>query len=64
MKLKNQTCIVTGGGSGIGKGAAIALAAEGAHVVVADINKVNAESTVNEIQNNNGKASSVEVEGP
>ena len=62
MKLKNQTCIVTGGGSGIGKGAAIALAAEGAHVVVADINKVNAESTVNEIQNNNGKASSVEVD--
>jgi len=62
MKLKNQTCIVTGGGSGIGKGAAIALAAEGAHVVVADINMSNAASTVSEIQNNNGQASSVNVD--
>jgi acetoin reductase-like protein len=36
--LTNQTAIVTGAARGIGKGIALALAREGAHVVVADIN--------------------------
>ena len=33
-QLKNKTAIVTGGGTGIGAGVALALAAEGANVVV------------------------------
>ncbi len=50
MKLKNQSIIVTGGASGIGYQAALALAAEGANVIVADFNldgatKVAAELT-------------------
>ncbi len=34
MKLKNQVCIITGGGSGIGRDAAIKMAQEGAKVVI------------------------------
>ena len=34
MRLKGQVCIITGGGSGIGRGAAIAMADEGATVVI------------------------------
>lgn len=35
MRLDGQTVIVTGSGSGVGRGIAMALASEGAHVVVA-----------------------------
>ncbi len=38
MKLRNQAIIVTGGASGIGYHAALALAAEGADIIVADFN--------------------------
>lgn len=34
MKLKEQVCIITGGGSGIGRDAAIKMAQEGATVVI------------------------------
>lgn len=39
MKLKNKIAIVTGAGQGIGKGIALALAKEGAKVVVSDISE-------------------------
>lgn len=38
MRLQNKTAIVTGGGSGFGAGIARKFAAEGARVMVADIN--------------------------
>jgi NAD(P)-dependent dehydrogenase (short-subunit alcohol dehydrogenase family) len=38
MKLENHSIIVTGGASGIGYQAALALAAEGANLIVADFN--------------------------
>ena len=37
--FQGQTIIVTGGGSGIGRGIALALAGEGMNVVVADIER-------------------------
>lgn len=39
MRFRDKVAIVTGAGQGIGEGYARALAAEGAHVVVAEINE-------------------------
>lgn len=62
MKLSGQVAIVTGGGSGIGKGSALALAKEGAHVVVADINMESAEAIAAEIVGNGGKATAIDLD--
>lgn len=45
----NKVAIVTGSGQGIGRGVADRLAAEGAHVVIAEYNKANAETAAHEI---------------
>jgi NAD(P)-dependent dehydrogenase (short-subunit alcohol dehydrogenase family) len=45
MDLRNQVALVTGAGQGIGRTSALALAAAGAHVVVADIAGPQAEAT-------------------
>lgn len=52
----NRTIIVTGSGSGLGRAYALALAAEGANVVVNDINATAAEAVVAEIAQAGGKA--------
>ncbi|NKB98322.1 MAG: glucose 1-dehydrogenase [Pseudomonadales bacterium] len=44
--LKGKVAIVTGAGSGLGRGMAVRLAEEGAHVAVFDINDAGAEATV------------------
>lgn len=49
MRLENKVAIITGGSSGIGKASAILFAKEGAKVVLADIDQIGAEKTVEEI---------------
>ena len=49
MKLKNKIAIVTGAGSGFGAGIAQKFAAEGARVIVADINASAAEAVAAQI---------------
>lgn len=39
MRVQDKSIIVTGAGSGIGAGIAMRLAAEGAHIVVNDIDR-------------------------
>ena len=58
FNLKNKIAIVTGASQGIGKIIAFELAKSGAHVVCISRNKKEIESTVDEITQNNGKASS------
>ncbi len=46
---QSKIAIVTGSGQGIGRGIALRFAQEGAHVIVAEYNKANAEETAHEI---------------
>jgi NAD(P)-dependent dehydrogenase (short-subunit alcohol dehydrogenase family) len=46
MRLKDKVCIITGGGSGIGRATALLFADEGAQLVVAD--KRNAQAVAAE----------------
>jgi NAD(P)-dependent dehydrogenase (short-subunit alcohol dehydrogenase family) len=49
MRFEGKVAIITGGARGIGRAVATAYAAEGARVVVADINAAEAESVAGEI---------------
>lgn len=53
---KDRTVIVTGAGGGLGRAYAVALCAEGANVVVNDINETTANETVELIKSAGGKA--------
>jgi NAD(P)-dependent dehydrogenase (short-subunit alcohol dehydrogenase family) len=60
VKLRGKACIVTGGASGIGRAAAIALAVEGAQVTVSDVDTAGGEKTVAMIAEQGGDAIFVE----
>ena len=54
-RFVGRTAFITGAGSGIGRAAALRLAAEGAAVACADINLPSAEATVEMIEQAGGK---------
>lgn len=56
MQFKNKTALITGSGSGIGKVTALQFAAEGATVIVSDINEESGQATVQEITDAGGTA--------
>ena len=57
MRVKGKSIIVTGSGGGIGEGIALRLAAEGAHVIVNDINEAMGLAVVARITAMGGTAS-------
>lgn len=61
MKLQEKTAVVTGAASGMGKAIAERFAAEGAKVIVADVNKQGAEEVAASITSEGGTAQAVEV---
>lgn len=56
-KIANRIAVVTGAGSGIGRATSLALAAKGARLVLADIDKAGMEQTAQQIAQAGGKAS-------
>ncbi len=54
--VEGKTALVTGAASGIGRATALALAREGARVVVADLDESGGESTVTAIREQGGEA--------
>jgi meso-butanediol dehydrogenase/(S,S)-butanediol dehydrogenase/diacetyl reductase len=60
--MAGRTVIITGGASGIGKGIAKGLAAEGANIVIADLNLESAEVAAKEISSAGGSAIAAQVD--
>ena len=61
MRLKDKVSIITGGGSGMGRTAALMFAAEGAKVVVAEFNEAAGAETVRLVREAGGDASFVKT---
>ncbi len=62
MRLKDKVAIVTGGGSGIGRATAEALAEEGAKVVVADIDAKGGEESSRTVRERGGACRFVQAD--
>jgi len=56
MRLQNKIAIITGAGSGIGRGIALAFVKEGAKLVVADWSEEGGKETVEQIKKAGGEA--------
>jgi NAD(P)-dependent dehydrogenase (short-subunit alcohol dehydrogenase family) len=62
MLLENKIALVTGGGSGIGRAASLALSREGAKIVISDVNIAGGEETAHLIETAGGKAAFVKAD--
>ncbi|MGG0668911.1 SDR family oxidoreductase [Lederbergia citrisecunda] len=49
MRLQGKVGIITGGASGIGRGIALAMAKEGAHIAIVDVNEEKGNETLAEV---------------
>jgi meso-butanediol dehydrogenase/(S,S)-butanediol dehydrogenase/diacetyl reductase len=61
-RMQNRSVVITGGASGIGLGIAKGLAAEGANVVIADLNLESAQQATDEIIAAGGQAIAAQVD--
>lgn len=61
FRLDGKSALVIGAGSGIGREAALALAAHGAHVIAADLNLEAAEQTASQIAETGGSSESYAI---
>jgi 3-oxoacyl-[acyl-carrier protein] reductase len=62
MRLRGKVALITGGGRGIGRASAIAMAREGARVAIGDIDSALLESTLSAIQAFGGEAAAYEMD--
>jgi meso-butanediol dehydrogenase/(S,S)-butanediol dehydrogenase/diacetyl reductase len=62
LPLEGKSCLVTGAGRGIGRGIAVRLAADGASVAVADLDRSSAADVVEEIEAAGGTAIAIAVD--
>ena len=62
MLLQSKVALITGAGSGVGQATALIFAAEGAKVVVVDLDSARGEKTVGEIRAKGGDASFLRVD--
>jgi len=56
MRLHGKVCIITGAGSGLGKGIALVFAREGSRVVIAEIQEEPGQATAQQIKAEGGEA--------
>jgi meso-butanediol dehydrogenase / (S,S)-butanediol dehydrogenase / diacetyl reductase len=62
VKLADRVALITGAGSGIGRGSALMFAKEGARVAVVDINEESAAETARQIKGQGGDAIAIHAD--
>jgi len=62
MRLTDRVAIVTGGASGIGAASALAMAREGARVLVVDLDEAGARKTVEQIEKAGGQGAAARAD--
>jgi len=64
MKLSKCIALIVGGGSGLGRAAAVAFAQQGATIVVADLNLLAARETIGRAATGSGLALALDIADP